>query len=256
MSISSEKSIKINIDDTLNIPVIKHDIDVNTDALNVLNKASSFFEGRAPEYTRKVILLDGIKGEPGLTGSQGIQGETGPQGIQGETGPQGIQGVSGIGSGFQLIGHFDGFVGVTGTTNEIQFTGISISIPPNTFVIGDTFMIRSFFTVSGTAGAKTIQFRISTVETPNPATSGISCMSFSVANTVGAFSINRDNNKIFSATSMIALNPQALSDLASASGTVIYSGIDWSTQLYLYPTLKLVNTADRVTIQKIALFKY
>lgn len=117
-------------------------------------------------------------------------------------------------------------------------------------------MIRSFFTVSGTAGAKTIQFRISTVETPNPATSGISCMSFSVANTVGAFSINRDNNKIFSTTSMIALNPQALSDLASASGTVIYSGIDWSTQLYLYPTLKLVNTADRVTIQKIALFKY
>ena len=225
----------------------------------------------------------GPTGPDGLTGATGPQGATGPEGPIGPTGsigpigPTGPQGATGptvvssdannysyLGSdnyiytpdSLQLIGQVNTSVGINGTTSETQFTGIRISIPPNTFAVGDTFMIRSFFTVTGTSGNKTIQFRIGTQSSPTPVTSGVSCMSLAVANTAGAFQISRDNNKIFSATSMLAMNPQGLNDLASTSGIVIYSGIDWSKQLYLYPTVTLVNAADRVTIQKIALFKY
>lgn len=216
----------------------------------------------------------GPQGPTGLTGDTGPQGIQGPTGLTGDTGPQGIPGPSAVSTdsgnysylgtdslvytpkSLQLIGHMAGSVGINGTTAETQFTGIAIPIPANTFTTGDTFMIKSFYTVTGTAGAKTIQFRLGTSAAPSPVTSGISCMSLSVANTAGAFQISRDNNKLLTPTSILAMNPQGLNDVTSASGVVVYSGIDFTTQLYLYPTVTLVNAADRVTFQKIALFKY
>jgi len=216
----------------------------------------------------------GATGSDGLIGPTGPQGATGSDGLIGPTGPQGATGPTVVSSdannysylgsdnyiytpdSLQLIGQVNTSVGINGTTSETQFTGVSIPIPANTFAVGDTFMIRSFFTVTGTRGNKTIQFRIGTQSSPTPVTSGVSCMSLVVANTAGAFQISRDNNKVFSASSMLAMNPQGLNDLTSTSGIVIYSGIDWTQQLYLYPTVTLVNAADRVTIQKITLFKY
>jgi len=193
------------------------------------------------------------------SGAQGPQGIPGPSAVSTDSGNYSYLGTDSLvytPKALQLIGQARGSVGITGTTAETQFTGIAIPIPANTFTTGDTFMIKSFYTVTGTAAAKTIQFRLGTSAAPSPVTSGISCMSLSVANTAGAFQISRDNNKLLTPTSILAMNPQGLNDVSSTSGVVVYSGIDFTTQLYLYPTVTLVNAADRVTFQKIALFKY
>jgi len=92
----------------------------------------------------------GPQGPIGLTGAQGIQGNTGPQGEQGPiglTGPTGATGATGPTGAAGLFAQTRDSIPVTSSTgrNTLISTGAgSLSVPDNTFQVGDSFKVTMY----------------------------------------------------------------------------------------------------------------
>lgn len=122
--------------------------------------------------------IKGPQGDQGPTGPQGIQGEQGPQGSQGLQGVQGIQGDTGPQGPSGLTGLFaqtgDGGP-VTATIVETTIIGPGVgtlTVPANTFQIGDSFTCALDGIISCVSSGE-IQVRIKTLSGALLADTGI-----------------------------------------------------------------------------------
>ena len=115
--------------------------------------------------------IKGPQGDQGPAGPQGIQGEQGPQGIQGNQGVQGNQGIQGD-TGPQGPAGLPGLFAQTGNGGPVTATTVEttilgpgvggLTVPANTFQIGDSFQ-ASLDGIISCVGTATINVRVKTL---------------------------------------------------------------------------------------------
>lgn len=106
--------------------------------------------------------IKGPPGDQGPQGIQGVQGEQGPQGVQGVQGIQGETGPAGLPGLFAQTGNGGP---VTATTVETTILGPGVgtlTVPANTFQIGDSFQ-ASLDGIISCVGSATIHVRVKTL---------------------------------------------------------------------------------------------
>ena len=146
---------------------------------------------------------------------------------------------------------------VTGTTSETPFT--SLMIPANTFSSGDRVILDAMFLKTGGAGTTVSSFRISTSNSVSPITNAtlMAKTPTAIAATT-IYPLIRNYIKIDSPTSTIMppAGGGAYNDFSSFNSLPITNlNIDWTVDQYIYPTEKLGNSADAVTLKYFAIYK-